>query len=301
MEYSPIGRFEMKILPYIKSLLPSFEKETIKEDIRATIDELNAYTIPVYKTASKMFNTPPTNKLSVLTEKGFKNRLDDFKGNHIQTILKAMVSLEKNLQKIDDLFDKEFKSTILKDTFTYTRVQMLQYIEVAAFLSQYARRYLLLVATLEVTQELTKAQQRDFRWIEQNKDAFIVGLHGALLTAKQVEEKLRDAPDVLVNDESVAAMNATRGRGATDGFKHGLIIGTKFNIIYHVRMAIADWQVARHNLAKEEKEALELKLFYLKQKAEGKEDARLEQQIAYLEERIEKIKFKIHKMEKDAE
>ena len=62
-------------------------------------------------------------------------------------------------------------------------------------------------------------------------------------------------------------------------------------------MAVAEWQVNRYKAALEEKRALEYRLLALKEEREP--DARLQQEIAYTEGRLQKLNKKVIDMESD--
>ena len=72
------------------------------------------------------------------------------------------------------------------------------------------------------------------------------------------------------------------------------------NIIYHVRLGIAEWQVGRYNAAKEELKVIQLRKLHLERLRDGKADAAIEKEIAYLEERAQKLNYKLRQMEESA-
>jgi predicted RNase H-like nuclease (RuvC/YqgF family) len=63
-------------------------------------------------------------------------------------------------------------------------------------------------------------------------------------------------------------------------------------------MQIAEYQVARYKVAKEELIVLRLRLEKLKQEAEGKQNAKLETEITYYENRIQALSKDLSDMEK---
>ena len=71
------------------------------------------------------------------------------------------------------------------------------------------------------------------------------------------------------------------------------------NPIYHIRIRIAEWQAAKYQEAKEERSMVELRLLSLKELKSGKDNARLEQQIEYNQERLSKLTAKIGRMEEN--
>jgi ABC-type phosphate transport system auxiliary subunit len=70
------------------------------------------------------------------------------------------------------------------------------------------------------------------------------------------------------------------------------------NPVYHVGMLVAEWQAARYKAAQEELRTLQLRKLNLEKKLEGKSDAKIEQQISYMQKRVDDLEYKIVKMEK---
>jgi hypothetical protein len=132
--------------------------------------------------------------------------------------------------------------------------------------------------------------------LEKGRDAFLVSLNAALTNEREIKDKLEDIPNVIVSPETVEVTQRTVGLTKTDPFQAGLIPFV-INPIYHVRMRIAEWQVRRYELAKEEMVAAELKLLMLKESRSGKKDAGLERKIEVYDDRVQKLRRKILEME----
>ena len=64
-------------------------------------------------------------------------------------------------------------------------------------------------------------------------------------------------------------------------------------------MRWAENQADAYKLALEEKRMLEYRLLLLKRQREGKTDAKLEKEIAIIEDRIARLAYKIQKAEED--
>jgi hypothetical protein len=77
-------------------------------------------------------------------------------------------------------------------------------------------------------------------------------------------------------------------------------INHRYNPIYHVRLAIAEWQAAKYHEAVEEQKSLELRLMHLKKQRSGQQDAALEKMIDVQEKRMLVITNEIIEMERDA-
>ncbi len=93
-------------------------------------------------------------------------------------------------------------------------------------------------------------------------------------------------------DKSLLKLSSVKGLPIMAGF-----VG---NPIYHIRLAVADWQIASYNKRKEDKKTLELKLLYLKSISNNEENPKLEKQIQFYEKRVAKLAYNINQIEEEA-
>ena len=63
-------------------------------------------------------------------------------------------------------------------------------------------------------------------------------------------------------------------------------------------MSIAEWQVKRYQATKDQTQALRLRLMQLEQQRNGKENPKLEKEIAYYEKLVQQNQYEIDKVEK---
>jgi len=291
----------MKIINFLPSLLPLTNKTTVTEDIRILREELHAETLPAYKNAVEAFKrTPFVADFTKQFDQIARKRVDNYKDNYIATIDLALNRALKNLDTISKLVDEQFNEDILRDAMTYTRTNLLQYIEMVSFICSYSRRLLLLTYSTEADPKgivsVTPSATRDINWLLQNQDVFLLALNAASLKPKELDEKFESIPDMTATIDGDASAQAVVGSARLDPFGFRLI-PYKLNPIYHIKMAITSWQVSRHKLSKEEKTTLELRLLHLKMSRDGTKDARLERNIEYNEERIADLRYKINKLE----
>lgn len=297
----------MSIGKYVSSLLPSFDKGRVEEDLRVLKEELGQTTIPPYEAAAEYFSMEKFNaKECQQFDRLFGNRVNverKMQGNYPVTIHHVLQRASETVSMLEGRVDKYFGRDVASSGLTYARANLLRLIEVTYFVSRYARKLLLWTYDEEkkalgrqVGEPFTKAE---IEWIFANRDGFFTALNVLAKPTKEIQGALANIPDMIVVPEEVDVAEQTVGAAKLDPLRMG-IIPIKLNPIYHVRLAIAEFQVARYKAGQEEKRALEYRLLALKEiQTDGGGDARLEQQIEYTENRIKKLNHRLAKMEEE--
>ncbi len=293
----------MKLGQFLKKLLPSFEKNQIIEDIKNTRDELSE-TLPPLRSASEQFTRVDFKSRDVQEfQKRFVRATGDKSPNFVVAVCRMVESIDKNLNAVERLVDRYFAEDVIKDGMTYVRANLLQYVELMTFSIRYARHLLLWTYQVE-SQTADKSSPVNFTrgelsWLQDNTENFFKMYPFLTIPEDQLTKTINNIPDALITEDNVDVLAATVGLQKLDPFRMNFI-GVKFNPIYHVRMAVAEWQVARLKLAKEERNQLELRLQHMRGLQEGVQDPKREQLIKYSEERLQKMKAKIMKEEDEA-
>lgn len=297
----------MKIQDFIASLLPSFEADRVRKDILTLREELKTTTLPGYTAASKYFKT---NKVKAPVCVDYQKEFDSvvktqIRGSYIEVVGDVFQHLPENLDALQRLVDRYFANDVMTKGMTYLKVNLLQYVEAVGFALRYGRKLLLWTYQAEtnfalgdkdkIGLELTQ-YERD--WLKANAAHFGNVIRILSGDAKQLETSIDALPDVVITNENVPVMQATVGASKLDPFKFGLI-PVKLNPIYHIRMAIAEYQVKRYKAALEEYRTLEYQLMALENARTGKKDPKLEQAIEYNQNRLQKMNVEITRMEED--
>jgi len=296
----------MSIGKYVTSLLPSFDKGRVEEDIRVLNEELRENTIPPYQSAAEHFSREKfTSKLTQEFDQTFgrsTNLERSLQGRYPVSIHKVFERSLETLGNLESEIDKLFGRDIAAGGLTYARANMLRLLEVMSFATRYSRKLLLWTYHEEkkalgrdIGEPFTKAE---IEWLHENRNAFFAAMRVLGRKPREITGALKNIPDMVVVPEEVEVAEQTVGSAKLDPLSMGLI-PIKLNPIYHVRMAIAEFQVARYKSGVEERRALEYRMLALKELREGKEDARLEQEIEYTENRIKKLNHKLAKMEEE--
>ena len=295
----------MDIAKYLQSIIPAFSRDQVQEDLEDIAKEIDTHVLPIYVTANnelgggKLLSANATSFEDIFE----KNVSFKYKGNHISAIYESMKNAKELTQLLQRLVDENFAIDITKAGFDLLRTNIMQLTEILSFTVRYARRHLNYIVLSEMGQykdlkieDYFTAGERD--WIKNGRMAFIKGIDIIHKPVGEIETKLKTIPSVLVTPETVDTTHGVFGKDKTDPLDLRFI-PIVLNPIYHIRIRIAEWQAAKYQEAKEERSMVELRLLSLKELKSGKDNARLEQQIEYNQERLSKLTAKIGRMEEN--
>lgn len=293
----------MTIQKYVSSLLPAFSKSELEEDMQTLKKDLQENTLPPLQAAAEYFGRDGFQaKENQDFNRVFERQsIRDAEKDYVATMAKAAGRFLETLQKVDNTLD-DFGRDVTQKGMTYRQVNVLRLLEMGNFFVRYSRTLLRLTYANE--QEAAGRgigegiAQVEYTWLIENRNAFFRSLNVMMYPPKTVDDLLGKIPDMVVIPEEVNNVRETVGADKIDPFQVNLL-PPKLNPVYHVRMAITEWQVSRYNAGKEERRHLEYRLLALKEGREGKEDAGLERQIEYTENRLKKLNYRLSKMEED--
>ena len=297
----------MKVLNFLTSLLPSLKKERIIEDLRLTRAEITEHTAPSYKTADDLlknwkFKNPELEKYLDIF-----NRMVKTKGNYVSTVEASWKDILENLDYVEEQIAKTYNEEMAASGYTFLKANLLQMAEAYAFVSKFARKFLIYIFICE-TSVLDDGQTTitgslspvEVQWLQSNFVSFCTAFNIVAGKPQMIQKEMASIPDIVVTNDNVHTVSATLGTNKVDPFQLGLV-PIWMNPIYHVGMFVAEWQAERYKAAKEEVKLLQLRKLNLEKLSEGKPDARIQKEITYMETRIQGINYKIDKMEKDSE
>ena len=294
----------MKLKPYIMSLLPIIGKKDISNDLGNLRKELQDQTIPPYASAGTLFKDWKwKDKDLAKFDKNFVKGVDSkFRGNFINVTSGILSRMLDNISTLEKLVDKQYSNDVIRSAMTYSETQLLQYIETVSFAVKYSRKILMFALAAEtalqrqnkmVGKELTPAERN---WLISNQANYVRAMRQLDTTSRELEKAISAIPDIEVDVDNIDEVTSTVGLQALDPFSLG-VVGAVMNPIYHLRMAIADWQSANYDAAVEERKMVEYRLLDLKNAQAEQSDAKLEKAIAYTQDRIKRLNYKIAKME----
>lgn len=296
----------MNILKSFASLLSLFDRSRISEDIDQLRSEIKDNLLPEYTKAAalvgnRQWQAPSAKAFNDLFGYDFPaHRRDGF----LKGIEKIFVSMPEKLAVVEDLVGS-FSKDVAKDALTYRQASVIRWLEIARFATTYAVRSLIRqlgnesAAVLGKTGDFDKGlTAAELAWFKANEQAFFQALKVIDVSPDQLGQSLASIPDVTIVGDKVGQVKATLGEAAIDPLKMGLISATK-NPIYHVRMAIAEWQVRRFKAKEEEKKQLQFRILELKEAYANKQDPKLQQAIEYSQGRLQKLTYELQEMQED--
>ncbi|EKD22685.1 MAG: Virion structural protein [uncultured bacterium] len=297
----------MKFSNFIQSLLPSFGKDRVLEDCRLTRAEIKEVTAPSYDAAMEFlkgwkFKSPEMEKLLSIFNRMVKGSGSD---NAIVTIAKSFDAILKNLDHTEDRIAKLYNEDVAGAGITYQKANLLQFVECVGFVSKFARKFLIYTYICETAQYENSSTDiaeslspAEIEWLNANFVSFCTAFNIVCGNPQTVEKQFAAVPDIVITSENAETLPSTIGDAKIDPFQMKLI-PIVMNPIYHIGMFVAEWQASRYKAAKEELKLLQLRKLNLQKTSEGKPDAHLQQEIKYMETRIQGLNYKIAKMEKD--
>ena len=296
----------MVILDYVSSLLPSVQRTRVEEDLRVLKEELNEATLPPYKQLDGYFSEVPFRSTSVkdfdsLYQREVKPKRS-FSGHYVSSLYKILTHTQTILSTIEETVMRSFGQQNATVSITYSKANQLRLIEILYFVYQYSRK--LLLWTIHNEMENAHAvygkplNNAESAWMFEHRRAFFNAVSTLQLKPEEVKWRLEAIPDLEVIPEEAKVAEQTQSMRKLDAFETHLI-PIKLNPIYHIRMAVVEFQAARHQAAMEERKLLEYRLLALKDLRAGKTDARLEQQILYTENRLKKLNYKLKTYEEE--
>lgn len=295
----------MQILEFIKSLLPSFTKDRLVEDARVTKEELKLAVLPAYEAA-----------LPLTTTKKFKSKeLQDFNeqfsrhatlasgDNVIGSIAKGLTKVIEFQEAVEVLIDKKFDKDVLVSAVSAYRANLIQAQSTVSFVSRFAMDFLNYAYILE-----TEALGSDASYaknslsggdIEIINERFVEFAKAFQLVAKRGKDVTKDldkVPEVIVG-VSPEAVAAVFDKPKLDPLGFGTLRGFTGSPIYSIRMVVAEWQVNRYKRMENTKRVLEMRLLNLQGIQDKNPNARVQQQIDYIQSRVDRYADQMRKQE----
>lgn len=294
----------MSIETFVSGLLPSFETARINEDIEGLREEIKDIVLPMYTqagmlTKNKSFNTKYARDLH---ERMIRLLPDYRQVNYFDAVRAVFTKVLKNLDHIEALVPDLFAKDVARESLTYRKANVLQYLSTTRGAVKYAIRSLNRITQNETCFLLHQEDKideylppADVKWFN-TTNTFIDSLASLNVSPNDFTRIIDTIPDITVTEKGAGVLNATQGGRVLDPMRLGFV-APRFNPIYHIRMAIAEWQVRRLRAKQEEKKMLELRLLRLKEVQNGTNNPRLAETIAYNEGRLQNLTAEIEEFE----
>ena len=295
----------MQILDFVKSLIPSFPKDRLVEDARITKEELKNNVLPSYEAATPLITIRKfkSKELQELNDAFSRNTTVASGDNMIGSIAKGLVKVIDFQEAIEALIDQRFEKDIMVDGVTIYRANLIQAQSTATFVSRFSLdllNYAYVLETEAVGADTSythdSLSKGDIEVINERFIEFVKAFNLMAKRGKDVKKELSNVPDVIVG-RSPEAVTAVFDKSKLDPMGFSSLRGFTGSPIYSVRMIVAEWQVYRYKRMQETKQVLELRLLNLQSMMDKNPNAKLQQQIDYIQSRVDTYAEKMRKQE----
>jgi len=298
----------MKILKFIKVLLPSLQKRDVMEDMRITISDLENNIIPSYKVAADFFSTNPfkAKETKELSNRFYKNLTSN--GIHKQRsmigdIHLRLVNYLEILRDVQDTMESSLDEDILNEAMSIRKANLLKIESSGFFISRYSSELLNYIYTLEennLSKDATSLPPKTVKYVNRLLTRYVYLLGDVGITLSEYKTIIAKIPDVIITEDNSSAIGSIYKESDIDPISSD---GLNFiyNPIYHIRLTISQWQVNRYKEAKDKKKVLELRLLHIKTLKQGVEDAKLQKEIDYNQSRVDKLNRYISDVEEEVD
>jgi len=286
-------------------IAPSFKKSQLISSIEATQDRLIKSTIPAYEVGAGIWSGQKfkSKECKDLQEK-FDQVVRKHRGeNMVNTIYAAMI----NANAFCSIFIKHANAIMqANEVSAMTDLQKITVVKlsnIAEFASTYARALLNYIYVFETNTEDAKANYHlskgDIKDVTTKFNDFMTSINILLYKPEEMEKDFITLPKVDIDEATEGTTLSTLGISRVDPFNTFSVV--EWNPFYIFGMMHAQYQADKYDAAVEEKRMLELRALRLKNSRNGSNDANMDKEINYLENRISKLQRNIREMEIDHE
>lgn len=295
----------MNFFNFLKSLFPTFKRDELIDGVIAIRKSVQEHSVQAYRSAVQVWgSTPFTSKEAKALEKAYRSGVG-LSGK--QSMIGSISIVLDNTLKVLDLIAQKGK-TIYGETeasmgLTFQKATILRIVAVADFTNKYSLDLLNYIYTVEAKataggegiDDLVKAETDAL--IAQFPD-FCVAVNVLKVDMKSLEKALNDLPDAVVSEMTERTFIATLGSNKLDPFQVRNFSVRK-SPFYFFGMMLAEHQEKKYKAKKETVELLQLRLMHLQKLRDKTQDASLDKEINYYQDRVTSLNHELEKLNKD--
>lgn len=297
----------MKIFDFIKGLVPRFNKSSVLEDLRITSSEIDTVVLPSYQVGSEHFkvNKPKSEVMKSITNKFYKEftTIGSKKANIVEEIYRRFPYIKENLTYTSVQLEELLEKDIIKDGLTAKKAVLIRAADAFNFLSRYSLdliNYMYVeegkVIGTDMEDSLTLAPG-----VVKNVDANLIKFARLLsiygIPNTEYIKSIDVIPEVVLNNNTHNSVSGVYGEQQIDPFSRGYVQGFTYNPIYIYGKYNAEVQALRYKSTKDKKKLLELRILQLQLLKEDRNDPKLEQEIEYIQSRVDKLTRQLQDIE----
>lgn len=287
---------------FFMGLLPSFDRSRVIEDIDSMATNIEKNIGPNYKAAATYLRgKKPASKWGKSVDTLLHYRIKDQRNSTFVVYFNDLLPrLLETLKMFERLVPEIFARDVTKDSLTYKRSAVLQFLGVVRFALDYAGTNLLVILADEAAVARGEAEASDITkadrvFLHDNLETFLQALQIIGAQTKDIAERLSNMQDLQLLVDKISVIAETVGTEHVDPLRMNFMgLQATSSPIYMLRSAIAAYQDKNHKRQIEECKALQLRLYALKDaQTAGRTDPAMQQRIGYTEDRLSRVKAEI--------
>ena len=295
---------------FIRALAPSFQGNKLKDGIIVLSERISSQLVPQLEKCLSVFNEDWSFKDA--TARDICNDIiKDVKLKRLNAKACAFARLEyiaKNLQTtlpfIKQEIDRSFGSEVSAIGLTYSRANLLQYVECATFFVSYVTILINYVSAVELNavskrHKLEGVGPGDLERLKAQYVNFSIVCRILGYEVSELKAQLKTVPDMIIDPTTDAEAKLIIGASKLDpaGFAS---LPFPISVVFHWRLRNVESDVEEYEELKAQANSLNYRMLLIKQYIDnGDGDASLETKLQQLEDRYMEKRRKVVKWEED--
>lgn len=290
----------MKILDYVRSLLPFFPRNRLQEDFRACNNELTTIVIPALEGVAKDYKSAFKSKTALDIQTVYKTFNKFTQTNFLVDLLDRSKKMVTLLQAIEKQINEGFEEKVVSSSMTVKKANIVRLLSMVSFFNKFTMSMLNVILHEECTHaglsseyisDVTPAEVERIKKLIVEYATFVSNVS----KVKDHEKALVELPEIAVHAESLASAFSS----TMDPYQVFAQSRFRGNPMYLIAMAIAEYQHKQYKKLQAQKVILEKRLMALKRAAMEQNSPELEQEIERLSGRVADLAESLRKYEED--
>jgi hypothetical protein len=291
----------MNLFQYVSGLLPSFSKNAVLTSAEITKTSIREHTLPAYDTAVELWKgTKFKAKTVQVIESEIKKGVSP--KPLFEVVQKALSNGCLILEFAGDHSKKIFSNTEANVGLTYAKATLVRVVGASEFANTYARKLINYIYIEEAIQAGVEQHvvmpPVEVKWLHDSVNDFCIALRALTRNVEDFKKHVNGLPDAVISELTEATFSTTIGEAKTDPFELRNL-SVKVSPFYLVGMWMASYQANKYKAAQAELELLQLRQLQLQKTLERTQDAKLEKELEYLQDRVNGLNYSLQKMEKN--
>lgn len=295
----------MNLYNFVKSLFPTFKRDELIDSVIAIRKSVMEHSVQAYRSADQIWgDTALVSKQAKAMEKTYRLEVG-LPGR--QSMITSIYSVLENTLKVLDLVVEKGK-VIYSDNeasmgLTFQKATVLRIVTVAEFANKYSLDLLNYIYVVEAQatkggESIDNVSKAEEELLVSQFHDFCVAMNVLKVDMGSLEKALNDLPDAVVSEMTERTFIATVGSKKIDPFQVRNFSIRK-NPFYILGMMSAERQEKKYKAKKETVELLQLRLMHLQKLRDKTQDASLDKEINYYQDRVTSLNHELEKLNKD--